>query len=79
MKILNFSTQKDSVPITFSELIPKDKMYENDSVSRNDVRRASRYVQILMDSSASASIITICLHVQINFILEKHPRISSLR
>ena len=55
------STQGDLVPITFDELIPKDKIRKNDSknmsVLQNDVRSKSRYVKILMDSGTSASII----------------------
>ena len=49
------------VPITLGELISEDKIRNNDSenisVSQNDVLSTSRYVKILIDSSASASII----------------------
>ena len=47
--------------MTCGELFPKDKIHKNNSksmsVSQNNVHSTSRYVNILMDSSASASII----------------------
>ena len=52
--------QEDLVPITFGELIPKDKIRKNDlnmSILQNDMHSTSRYTKILMDSGASASII----------------------
>ena len=49
------------VPITSGELTPKDKIHKNNSenviVLQNDVRSTSRYVEILIDSLASVSII----------------------
>ena len=55
------STQENLVPITFGELIAKDKIRKNNSenmsVLQNDVCSTSRYIKILMDSSASALII----------------------
>ena len=57
------------MPITFGELIPKDKRYKNDSenisVLQNDVCSTSRYVNF-----------TIRLYIQINVIPEKLPQIS---
>ena len=55
------SQQEYLVPITFGELIPEDKIHKTDSknmsVLQNCLRSNSRYVKILMDSGASASII----------------------
>ena len=53
--------QKDLVPITFGELVPKEEISKIDSknmsVSQNDVCSILRYVKILMENGASASII----------------------
>ena len=53
--------QEDLVPITFCELNSEDEIRKNDSknmnILQNDVHRTSRYVKILMDNGASASII----------------------
>ena len=49
------------------------------SVLRNDVRSKSRYVKILMDSGASASIIHDSFVRTDKLILEKLPRISGPR
>ena len=55
------STKEDWVPITFNELIPKDQICQNNSKNvsnlQNDVHITSWYINILMDSGASASII----------------------
>ena len=55
------SKQKNLVPITFNELIPEDEIRTNDSgntsILQNDVCSTSKYVNIMMDSGASLSII----------------------
>ena len=47
------STQEDLVPFTFGELIPKDQIRKNESKNMG----TSRYIKILMDCGASASVI----------------------
>ena len=60
-KNFKYSTQEDLVPLIFGELILEDKVRKdnlnNMSVLQNDVHSNSRYVKILIDSGASASII----------------------
>ena len=49
------------VPIIFCAYIPEDKIRENDSKNmsllQNDIKSTARYVNILIDSGASASIV----------------------
>ena len=51
---------EDLVPIIVSDLIPKEKIYENDSenmsISQNDVRSTSSYAKIVMDNGSRALI-----------------------
>ena len=76
-----FYAQDDLVPITYGEFIRKDKMRKNDSenmsVLKNDIRRTSRYANVLMYSGGRSFMIRV--YARINLILEKIPRISAPR
>ena len=54
---MEYPTQEDLVPITFSKEISEEKLRENSpenmSVLQNDVCSTPKYVKILMDSGAS--------------------------
>ena len=71
------STQENLFPMILGGLIPKEKTHEikseNMSVLHNDVHHTSRYIKILMYSSASAST------NNNSFIRRKLPRISGQR
>ena len=73
-------TQGEFYPITFGEIIPQEKIRENESynisVVQNDVHSTSMYINILMDSITSASIIH---YLFVNSILEKLSQISGPR
>ena len=74
---------KDLIPIIFGELISEVKICKNDSktmsILQNHVRSTSRYVNILMDCGASASIIHDSFVGANKFNTKKNPRISGLR